>query len=123
MILLVEDQPLLAMLAQCALEEAGYEVALATNGEDALEALNSGLRLTALVTDIRLGRGPDGWQVVAQQARRHDPALRVIYMSGDAEQDSTDCAVPGSVMLSKPLNIPHLLRAIRAVEPSGGLRD
>ena len=121
MILLVEDQPLLAMLAQSALEEAGYEVALATNGEHALEALDSGLKLTALVTDIRLGRGPNGWQL-AQQARRHDPALHVIYMSGDPEQDST-CAVPRSVMLSKPLNILHLLRAIRAVELSGGLRD
>jgi CheY-like chemotaxis protein len=54
MILLVEDQPLLAMLAQCTLEEAGYEVTLATGGQQALERLDRGLRPTALFTDIRL---------------------------------------------------------------------
>jgi len=63
------------------------------------------------VTDIRLGRGPDGWQL-AQHARRRDPGLRVIYVSGDPDQDSTEYAVAGGVMLSKPLNVPQLLRAV-----------
>jgi len=55
MILLVEDQPLLAIMMQCALEEAGHKVTLATNGQQALEALDGGLISAVLVTDIRNG--------------------------------------------------------------------
>jgi len=116
MILLVEDQPLLAMMTQCALEEAGYKVALATSGQQALEILAGGLTPAVLLTDIRLGRGLNGWQL-ALRAREHDRALRVIYVSGDPDQDSSERAVPGSGMLSKPLNIPRLLNAVSA-EPN-----
>jgi len=43
MILVVEDQPLLAMLTQSALEEAGYQVDLASTAQQALDALERGV--------------------------------------------------------------------------------
>ena len=91
MILLVEDQPLLAMTTQCALKEAGYKVALATSGQQALEILAGGLTPAVLLTDIRLGRGLNGWQL-ALRAREHDPALRL----------STSVEIPIRTRVSAP---------------------
>lgn len=80
--LLVEDQPLLALVMQTALEDGGYRVVTANSGTSALEQLNEGLRPAALVTDIGLGSGPNGWQL-ANCARQLDQNLPVIFISGD----------------------------------------
>lgn len=114
-VLLVEDEPLLAIMTQAALEEGGYEVVVATDGRKAMEWLDAGLRFWALVTDIRLGNGPNGWQL-AQHARRSRPELPIIYVSGDPGQDCSERAVCGSVVLQKPINTSRLLAAVSNVD-------
>jgi DNA-binding NtrC family response regulator len=114
-VLLVEDEPLLAIMTQAALEEGGYDVVVATGGKKAMEWLNAGLRFWALVTDIRLGNGPNGWQL-AQHARRSHPELPVVYVSGDAGEDCAERAVCGSVILQKPINTSQLLAAVSNVD-------
>ncbi|MDX3967640.1 MAG: response regulator [Bradyrhizobium sp.] len=61
-ILVVEDDPLVRELAVEALREEGNEVIHAANGEQAL-ALCKRQIADALVTDIRLPGGDDGWQI------------------------------------------------------------
>ena len=55
----MEDEPLVLLVAQDALEAGGYVVVPATSAADALEALeNQHEEFAGLVTDIRLGGGP-----------------------------------------------------------------
>jgi CheY-like chemotaxis protein len=111
-VILVEDEPLLALDVESALVEAGYEVVIATSGNEALAALASMERpYNAIVTDIRIGSGPDGW-AVAKRAREIMPGIPVIYMSGDSAADWTSMGVPESVMLSKPMALSQIIVAL-----------
>jgi CheY-like chemotaxis protein len=122
-ILLVEDEKLIAMGARFSLEEAGYEVAEVASGSAALVDLETGVdRFTALITDIRLGKGPDGWDV-ARRARELSPNLPIVYVSGDSAADWTSQGVPNSIMLSKPYADAQLIQAVTQLinaRPIGG---
>ena len=63
-VIIVEDEPLIGLAVEDALKEAGYDVRLITDAMDALHELESAAEaLSALVSDIRLQGGKDGWQV------------------------------------------------------------
>ena len=72
LLLLVEDAPLVLLVAQEALESGGYAVAVAANAAEAISALDErSAQFAGLVTDVRLGDGADGWEV-ARHARVAD---------------------------------------------------
>lgn len=79
----VEDDQLLQSLVEESLAEGGYEVVIASSGEDAVALLNASEgKYRALVTDINLGSSNiDGWGV-ARHAREIDPSFPVVYLSG-----------------------------------------
>lgn len=79
-ILVVEDDRLIRDFVVEALREEGYQVIDAACGEEALAWCRRGLA-DVLVTNIRLPRRIDGWQI-AERCREHDPYLPVIYASG-----------------------------------------
>jgi DNA-binding response OmpR family regulator len=111
-ILLVEDEHLIAMAAQVALEEAGFEVTAISTSSAAISALESGIAdFAALVTDIRLGKGEDGWQI-ARRARYLSATMPVVYASGDSAADWPSEGVPNSIMLSKPYAEAQLIQAV-----------
>ena len=102
MILVVEDEFLIAAEIEEVLVAAGFEVVHAANGEDALAALESEEhRLKGLVTDIRLGDHIDGWEI-ARRARHLISGLPVIYISADSGPDWSEKGVPGSLVVLKP---------------------
>ncbi|WP_162783406.1 response regulator [Devosia naphthalenivorans] len=112
-ILYVEDNFLLALPVEIALEEAGYEVITVTSAEDALLHLEGNDRLPdLLLTDIRLPGGPDGW-AIAQRARELLPLLPVIYASGDSAEQWGARGVPGSYMLRKPFSLDAAIEMVR----------
>ncbi|TJV37476.1 MAG: hypothetical protein E5Y02_32920 [Mesorhizobium sp.] len=52
-------------------------------GHDAIAAFDrDSERVVAMVTDVRIGDGPTGWEV-ARHMRSVNPTLPVIYMSAD----------------------------------------
>jgi DNA-binding response OmpR family regulator len=64
LVLLAEDDADVALVLEASLSDAGYEVILAKDGAAALREIDAdAARFRAVVTDIRLGSGPDGWQV------------------------------------------------------------
>jgi DNA-binding NtrC family response regulator len=122
LLLLVEDEPLIIDVLEDALTESGYEVVKAKNGKQALEAIEenaSGFR--AIVTDIKLGRGPDGW-AVAQRARELIPQMPVVYMSGDSAHEWASKGVPGSVILAKPFAPAQLVTAVSNLVTEADMR-
>ncbi|WP_246849191.1 response regulator [Rubellimicrobium arenae] len=112
LLLLVEDEPLIRMTLQDELEDKGFELVVATAGRQALSALDAYAgRLRGVLTDIRLGPGPDGWEV-ARRARELVPAIPVVYMSGDSGHEWTVKGVPKSVMVSKPFALAQITAAV-----------
>ena len=114
LILLAEDERLIAAALADDLEEAGFVVRHAPTGRDALAALDEGTGVSGLVTDIRLGEGPDGWDV-ARHAREVFPLIPVVYMSGDSAHEHSAYGVPDSIMLQKPFVAAQLITAITAL--------
>ena len=113
-VLLVEDEFLIRDLIQASLEDADFSVAAAGHGGEAIKLLDgSDSSVSALITDVRLGEGPDGW-AVARHARKLKPNLPVIYFSGHSAADWPSEGVPNSVYLQKPLTAPQIVKAVRA---------
>ncbi|HJU27394.1 MAG TPA: response regulator [Rhodanobacteraceae bacterium] len=81
-VLLVEDEDVLRELAAENLQEAGYEVLEAGDGEGGLEALKSGEQIDVLLSDIRLP-GMNGYEL-AEAGRMLRPGLKIILMTGYA---------------------------------------
>ena len=94
-----------------ALEEAGFEVKHVVSGKEALSALEAGpTDYQALVTDVRVPE-VDGW-ALARRARELNPALPVVYVSGDSGAEWSANGVPNSLMLQKPFAIAQLVAAV-----------
>ena len=110
-ILLVEDEPLIRTALADALHDGGYSLVEAENGTAAKDAIGSGGSLSGLLTDVRLGSGPNGWEV-ARDARHAFPNLAVVYMTGDSAADWTSEGVPNSVLLQKPFATAQVITAI-----------
>lgn len=64
-ILVVEDDQLIQSVVEEALTDGGFEIEIASSGENAVELLDASKgKYRALVTDINLGRDRiDGWDV------------------------------------------------------------
>ncbi|MER8857007.1 response regulator [Mesorhizobium sp. M0757] len=108
------------------LREAGFEVIAVLKGLEAIATFDRELeRVAALLTDIRLGDGPTGWDV-ARHLRAAIPTMPVIYMSGDGADDWPSLGVPNSLMITKPFVMPQsitgLATLLRGSEPTPSLR-
>jgi DNA-binding response OmpR family regulator len=110
-VLLVEDDVLLAFPVEQALLEGGHEVEVVYGANDALNLLHRDRVFDALVTDIRLGTGPDGWEV-ARRARQLSAGIRVVYMTADSAASWEANGVPESVMLRKPYPLDELVKSL-----------
>jgi two-component system cell cycle sensor histidine kinase/response regulator CckA len=115
-ILVVEDEDALRRIVTKTLEETGYTVLNAADGEG---GLITGARhvgdIQLLVTDVIMPH-MNGW-VLAQELKKTRPTLKVIYMSGytdnaivhDSELDQ------GIYFLGKPFTADSLTRKVREV--------
>lgn len=111
-VLLVEDEALILEAVQEALKQAGFSVQAVSSGFAALEVMSEGVvELAGLVTDIRLGEGPSGWDL-ARHARQKRPDLPVIYMTGDSAADWPVQGVPRSQIVQKPFATGQILTAL-----------
>lgn len=111
-LLLVEDDALVLIAAEDALEEGGYAVLAAANGTQALAALEEpSAPLAGVVTDVHLGSGPNGWEV-ARRAREVQADLPIVYVTAEAASEWPTQGVPNSVLVQKPFAPAQLLTAI-----------
>jgi DNA-binding response OmpR family regulator len=112
LVLLVEDEMLIRMNLQEEITEAGLDVVVSSNGREAMAELDAeATRFCAVVTDIRLGRGPDGWEL-ARRAREAVPEMPVVYISGDSAYEWSARGVPNSVMVPKPFHPAEVVTAL-----------
>jgi PAS domain S-box-containing protein len=112
-ILLVEDEPGLRDIAQRVLARAGFDVTAAAGPDEAILAAETMTeRLDLLLTDVVMPgmRGPE----LAIRLRSSRPGLRVLLVSGYAEEiveGGRDDSLP---FLAKPFSAESLLTAVDA---------
>jgi CheY-like chemotaxis protein len=111
-VLLVEDEPLVLLVAQDALEAGGYTVLPVQLASEALNVLDTLIaELSGLVTDIRLPGETDGWEI-ARHARELKTDLPIVYTTADGAADWAAKGVPNSVVVQKPYAGAQLLTAL-----------
>jgi len=112
-ILVVDDEPVVRRFASRVLEEAGYKIATAADGAQALLALRREPEaFDAVVSDIVMPH-VNGVELLEEVSTAY-PKLPVILMSGHAttELSKRGIATPCSV-LNKPFAPEHLLAEVR----------
>jgi len=112
-ILLVDDEESVRSIVVKILRRANYNVLEAESGEAALRISDSHPdRIDLLISDMYMPglRGPE----VAQALAPKRPGLRVLFMSGYADQDSRSGVPLGANFLNKPFSGKELGAAVEA---------
>ena len=116
-ILLVEDDPEVRALFSTFLRQAGYDVLEAADGRAAVEAFDARHRdIDVLMTDVVMPNtsGP----VLAASLRARSPRLKILFVSGHADQLALDGGPPaGLAYLQKPITRMALLRQVATLLP------
>jgi two-component system, chemotaxis family, sensor histidine kinase and response regulator PixL len=114
-ILIIDDSINVRRFLAMTLEKAGYRVAQAKDGQDAIEQLTSGLVADAVICDIEMPR-LDGFgflaQVKANPALKDIPITMLTSRSGDKHRQLA-LRLGASEYFSKPFKEQDLLQALR----------
>lgn len=106
-ILLAEDDSSLRKFLARALIKAGHEVFECENGDEAIDALETG-PFTLLLSDIVMP-GADGIEV-ARVAAARQPGIRIMFITGFAAVAlSAAQTAPQAKVLSKPVHLRDLV--------------
>jgi CheY-like chemotaxis protein len=106
-VLIVEDEVLISELVTEVLSENGFDVHAVTNGEMALNYLDSGPEVDVLFTDINIEGRMDG-SMLAKEARERRPDLPIVYCSGRYSPSAMGPLMSRSIFVKKPYNLSDL---------------
>ena len=116
LVLIVEDEPALRGIVTMMLEKLGYRTREASNGAEALALVErQGLRPDLVLTDVVM---PEmSGTVLAENLRKHMPSLKVVYMSGYADETVLGHGVVGERVdfLRKPFSMADVAGRLEAV--------
>ncbi|MBV8682104.1 MAG: response regulator [Caulobacteraceae bacterium] len=110
-VLVVEDEGLVRLDAAESLRDAGFEVVEASDGREALEAMERRDDIGVVFTDIDMPGGIDGLEL-ARRVRRVHPRTRLILTSGSVRPDPRQMPADGA-FLSKPYSTDVVASTIR----------
>lgn len=113
-ILVVDDEPLVRMVAVEILEDLGYVVLEAGDGPSALKILEARSDICLLVTDVGLPNGMNGRQL-ADVVREKRPELNVLFVTGYAENAVLNHGhlERGMQVVTKPFSSETLARRVK----------
>jgi PAS domain S-box-containing protein len=115
-VLVIDDEPTIRMLIGELLADSGYAVIEAPDGPAGLKVLESNARIDLLITDVGLPGGMNGRQV-ADAARVHRPDLKVLFITGYAENAVIGAGRldKGMFVATKPFKMDALAARIREI--------
>lgn len=121
-VLLVEDEPSLRRLVERVLSEAGYDVLVASDGQEALRvARNATSPIDLLVTDVVMPQmsGP----ALARSLKEKQQDLPVVFVSGYADHHAEAGLDVDAHFLAKPFAPPDLLEIVQKSLPESSARS
>lgn len=113
-ILVVEDEPLLAMLLEESLADLGHEATATAATVDQAFALLDETDIDCALLDFSLGRDTTSAPVARKLRERGKP---FYYLSGHASLEHTD-DTPEAPLLVKPVSLDALKKALMEMAPA-----
>ncbi len=110
-VLVVDDDAELLTMVQLVLEDAGYRVVTATEGQEALDRVAKEMPALILL-DMKMP-GMDGWEFAREFHARygHQAPIVVLTAAEDARKRAEEIGAEG--YLGKPFEIDHLLSIVQ----------
>ena len=109
-ILVIDDEPLVALVIRRALEDA-HQVTVQASAPAALALIREGDRFDAILTDLHMPDGDGLW--LREQLEGIDPSLpsRMLFLTGGAahEKEREFLGRPGVRWLAKPFRAAELI--------------
>ena len=111
-VLVVDDEPMICMLASDYLRDAGYRTLEAHNAQQAIDLLEKGEQVDVVFSDVQMP-GMDSFEL-QRWVRQHRPQMRVLLASGveNVKAASGHMGVPRWLVF-KPYNMVDLEQRIR----------
>lgn len=112
-VLVVEDEPLLRMMAVDLVEDAGFEALEAANADEAIKILECRSDIRVIFTDIDMPGSMDGL-LLAAAVRDRWPPIQIILTSGHVHISEVELPL-GGVFFSKPYDHLQVTRALQSM--------
>lgn len=121
MVVIVDDEAPIRILAAEALSDAGYDFVAAEDGRAGLALLKATPSAELLITDVGLPGGMNGRQL-ADAARAARPGLKVLFITGYAESAvlTGGDLEEGMHIMTKPFELKALARRVTSLIGGGG---
>lgn len=110
-VLVVEDEPMLRMMAVDMVEDAGFEAVEAADATEAVRILETRLDIRIVFTDIDMPRGVDGVRLAAI-VRHRWPPIEIIVTSGFTTGEDLDLPAR-TAFFSKPYRHEQVVATMR----------
>lgn len=111
-VFVVDDEALILLSIEHALEDGGFDHKSVTSAEEAAALFSEqGKHCRALITDVNIGGELTGWDV-ARNAREQFPSLPVVYVTADSAHEWAAHGVPNSILVSKPFVAAQIINAV-----------
>lgn len=111
-VFVVDDDALVMLTIEHALEDGGFVFKTASSANEALSLFAEfGRDCRTLITDVNLGGALTGWDV-ARSAREMYPALPIVYVTGDSSHEWRAQGVPDSILVEKPFVSAQIVNAV-----------
>lgn len=110
-VLVVEDEPMLLLMAIDLVEDAGFEAVYASNADEAVVILEARTDIRLVFTDVDMPGSMDGMKLAAA-IRGRWPPIEIIIVSGHRTVD-LDTLPERSRFFQKPYDSQSVIAAMR----------
>lgn len=112
-ILIADDEPYVARVLKLVLQQEGYEVICANNGQEALDTFEK-QQPDILVTDVKMPHMGGRMLVETIKSSDGNADLPVVVMTSTLESENRDwvCGVNNVSFLGKPVSPRELVRVV-----------
>jgi two-component system, cell cycle sensor histidine kinase and response regulator CckA len=119
-VLLVEDDPAVRRTIRLMLEDFGYKVAEASDGQGAVEMMRKGMKVDLVCTDLVMPGNVNGW-MLALDIWQRTPAQKVLFCTGYSDSPFIGLMEedPRARILHKPFGRKDLAAAVREILDDG----
>jgi len=116
-LLVIEDEAAVQAFLRAALERSGYQIVVATSGEEGLQLLKE-REFGGIVSDMRTPGEVDGADVHEWlKANRPEMVKRMLFVTGDIVNEETMQTLrrTGVPCIEKPFRVHELVSAVKEV--------